>query len=236
MLRQVSASGDSREQEVVAVVEVRSLAVVMLCTSCAAKAHVVASPASFPSAPTAPVATGLEDASEVVKMYDHDTTDPDNSMPTVGGYVLVHAPLAAAFEVATEFGEYRYLNPDYIETSKVVDRNGPSVDLYLKVPTIIGDYVWAVVRFEPVPTKVGYAYSGREVKGNLDDLRIFWRIVPVSADVTIAQFEFLADPHLPIPRPWILPEVREGVRIILNRFRAKAEYAAHYPQRIFDAE
>ena len=88
-------------------------------------------------------------------------------MPTVGGYVLVHAPLAAACSRSPrEFGEYRYFNPDYIETSKVVDRNGPSVDLYLKVPTIIGDYVWAVVRFEPVPTKVGYAYSGREVKGS----------------------------------------------------------------------
>ena len=50
--------------------------------------------------------------------------------------------------------------------------------------------------------------------------------------LTIAQFEFLADPHLPIARScWILPEVREGVRIILNRFRAKAEHGAHYPQR-----
>jgi hypothetical protein len=174
------------------------------------------------------VATGLEDATDVVKMYEHDSVDPDNSMPTVGGYVRVNAPIEVAYEVATRFGEYRELNPDYIEQSTVVDRHPAqgSTDLYLKVPTVIGQYVWAVVRFSPVPARVGHAFRGDEVEGNLDDLRIFWRIVPGGPNETIAQFEFLADPHLPIPRPWILPEVREGVRIILNRFRLKAERAA----------
>ncbi len=98
---------------------------------------------------------------------------------------------------------------------------------------MIGEYVWAVVRFKPVHTAVGYAYRGDQVEGNLDDLRIFWRIVPSGPNETIAQFEFLADPHLPIPRPWILPEVREGVRIILSRFRQKAE-AASRPHVIID--
>ncbi len=179
--------------------------------------------------------TGLEDANDVVKMYEHDSVDPENAMPTVGGYVRVHAPLATAYDMATRFGEYKDLNPEYIDQSTVVDKQ-PAIhatDLYLKVPTVIGDYVWAVVRFKPVASSVGFSYRGDQVDGNLDDLRIFWRIVPDGADATIAQFEFLADPHLPIPRAWILPEVREGVRIILNRFREKTERAAH-PVQIED--
>ena len=204
----------------------------VLC-ACAAHSAPRAS-APIPSAPQTRVATGLEDATEIVKMYDHDSVDPENSMPTVGGYVLVHAPLATSLAVATRFGDYKDLNPEYIEQSTVVDK-WPALgatDLYLKVPTVIGDYVWAVVRFKPVATREGYAYRGDQVEGNLDDLRIFWRIVPFGSS-TIAQFEFLADPHLPIPRAWIVPEVREGVRIILDRFRKKAEAAAS-PRRFDD--
>ncbi|HEX4516176.1 MAG TPA: SRPBCC family protein [Polyangiaceae bacterium] len=188
---------------------------------------------AIPSSPTARMApnavTGLEDATDTIRIYERDTVDPESAMPTMGGYVRVHAPLDVAFAVATRFGEIKDLNPEYIEQSTVVDRQ-PALgvaDVYLKVPTVIHEYVWAVVRFKPVRTNVGYAYRGDEIEGNLDDLRIYWRLVP-SGGETIAQFEFLADPHLPIPRPWILPEVREGVRIILDRFRKKAERAAHH--------
>ncbi len=196
------------------------LAFLTLATGCASQPVRVATPAPAPN-----VVTGLEDATEVIKMYDHDSVDPENSMPTVGGYVRIHAPLDVVREVAMRFGEYKDLNPDYIAQSTVVDRHpeAGSTDLYLKVPTVIGAYVWAVVRFVPVKTPVGIAYRGDEVSGNLDDLRIFWRIVPSGPNESIAQFEFLADPHLPIPRAWILPDVRAGVHIILTRFRAKAE-------------
>ena len=184
-----------------------------------------------PSPPQARVVTGLEDATDVVKLYEHDTVDPDDDMPTVGGYVRVHAPLAVAYAIATRFGEYSELNPDYIAQSTVVDRHpDDETDVYLKVPTVIDEYVWAVVRFRPVRKgRDGYAYRGDQVKGNLDDLRIFWRIVPAGND-TIAQFEFFADPHLPLPRAWILPELREGVRIILNRYREKTEAAVFAPR------
>lgn len=209
-----------------------ALLVCLLSAGCAsAPKPRVASPRPHPSPPQAPAATGLEDASEIVKVYEHDTVDPESAMPTVGGYVRVHAPLPVAYEVATRFGEYKDLNPDYIEQSTVVDLDPKkeTTDVYLKVPTVIREYVWAVVRFHPVRKgKAGYAYRGDEVQGNLDDLRIYWRIVPDGPSDTIAQFEFLADPHLPLPRAWILPEVREGVRIILNRYRDKAEAAAHH--------
>ncbi len=201
-----------------------------LATACASKPPIapVAS-AARPAPPTSKQTTGLEGATDSIRIYERDTVDPENSMPTIGGYVRVHAPLDVALQVATEFDDYKDLNPQYIEQSTVVDKPGDSTDLYLRVPTVIHEYVWAVVRFKPVPTPTGYAYRGDEVKGNLDDLRIYWRIVPVhgpNGDDVIAQFEFLADPHLPIPRAWIVPEVREGVRIILDRYRNKAQARA----------
>ncbi len=202
---------------------------VALAGCAAAPAKSPASP--VPSPPQARVVTGLEDATDVVKLYEHDTVDPDDDMPTVGGYVRVHAPLAVAYAIATRFGEYSELNPEYIAQSTVVDRRPDATDVYLKVPTVIDEYVWAVVRFRPVRKgRGGYAYRGDQVQGNLDDLRIFWRIVPSGPDATIAQFEFFADPHLPLPRAWILPELREGVRIILNRYREKTEAAVFAPR------
>jgi len=212
----------------------RPIFLLACAVACAAPAKPPRAPP--PSPPQARVVTGLEDATDFVRIYEHDTTDPENAMPTVGGYVRVHAPIAVAYDVATRFGEYRDLNPDYIEQSTVVDRHPEidATDVYLKVPTVIRDYVWAVVRFRPVRKGPGgYAYRGDEVDGNLDDLRIYWRIVPAGPRDTIAQFEFLADPHLPLPRAWILPEVREGVRIILNRYQQKAEAEAARTQLFF---
>jgi hypothetical protein len=211
---------------------ISSLAVAAIAAGCASVPKPAPNAPPPPSPPQARVVTGLEDATDVVKMYEHDTVEPENAMPTVGGYVRVHAPLAVAYEVATRFGEYADLNPDYIEQSTVVDRHPEidAIDVYLRVPTVIDEYVWAVVRFRPIRKgQAGYAYRGDEVRGNLDDLRIFWRIVPLGPSDVVAQFEFFADPHLPLPRAWILPEVREGVRIILDRYRSKTEAAALGP-------
>ncbi len=200
-----------------------------LLAACASKPAVAPASAARPAPPTSKQTTGLEAATDSIRIYERDTIDPENSMPTIGGYVRVHAPLDVALQVATEFNDYKDLNPQYIEQSTVIDKPGDSTDVYLRVPTVIHEYVWAVVRFKPVAASTGYAYRGDEVKGNLDDLRIYWRIVPNGDDV-IAQFEFLADPHLPLPRAWIVPEVREGVRIILDRYRNKAEARARFGQ------
>lgn len=165
--------------------------------------------------------------------YIRRTTDPESSMPTVGGWVRVHAPLRDAYAVALRFGEIKDLDPD-IEQSTVVDKHTTAgdgyeaTDVYLRIPTFMKEYVWAIVRFRPVtlgpnPDVSGFAYRGDEVNGNLDDLRISWRLVPDGEGETLAQIELLADPKLPLPRAWLLPQLREGVRIMLNRFRAKTE-------------
>ena len=184
--------------------------------------HVTA--AAVPAAPTSKATTGLEGATDQVKVYVHDTVDPESSMPTVGGIVRVHAPLDVAYAVALRFDEYKELIPD-VEQSTVVDKHTEisATDLYLRIPTFSHDYVWAVIRFRPAGP---YAYRGDQVEGNLDDLRIHWRLVSDGATGSIAQFELLAAPHLPIPQAWLLPELRDGVRIMLERFRTKAEAAA----------
>ena len=153
----------------------RGLLLFVFLVGCAAtpKAQAVAIPSSPTARLAANTATGLEDATDEIRIYERDTVDPENAMPTMGGYVRVHAPLEVSYTVALRFGEIKDLNPDYIEQSTVVDRQ-PSLgiaDVYLKVPTVIHEYVWAVVRFKPVKTNVGYAYRGDQVEGNLDDLR-----------------------------------------------------------------
>ena len=206
---------------------VLTVAFAIAATACApAKPAVVphVTAAAVPAAPTSKATTGLEGATDQVKVYVHDTVDPESSMPTVGGIVRVHAPLDVAYAVAMRFDEYKELIPD-VEQSTVVDKHPEisATDLYLRIPTFSHDYVWAVIRFRPAGA---YAYRGDQVQGNLDDLRIHWRLVPDGPRGSIAQFELLADPHMPIPRAWLLPELRDGVRIMLERFRTKAERAA----------
>ena len=177
-----------------------------------------------PMAPRPPA-----DVTDVASIYVRRTTDPESSMPTVGGWIRVHASLARTYAQALRFGEIKDLDPD-IEQSTVVDKDPAhsTTDVYLRIPTYLHEYVWAIVRFRPVdppgdPAVVGHAYRGDEVDGNLDDLRIAWRVVPAGPDETLAQLELLADPRLPLPRAWLIPQLREGLRIMLTRFKRRAE-------------
>lgn len=215
----------------------RALVLVALCAGCAgARPEPHAPQTARASATSAPLAAAPKpvpsEIGSTAETYVRETTDPESSMPTVGGWVRVHAPLAVAYAMAVRFGEIKDLDPD-IEQSTVVDKHTQrsdgydATDVYLRIPTYLHEYVWAIVRFRPVvqagdPAVVGFAYRGDRVSGNLDDLRISWRLVPAGAD-TLAQIELMADPKLPLPRAWLIPQLRAGVRVMLNRFRAKTE-------------
>ncbi|CAN5515339.1 hypothetical protein BH09MYX1_BH09MYX1_41970 [soil metagenome] len=186
-----------------------------------------AAPKPLPAA--LPKPSDRANVTETATTCVHPTVDPESSMPTVGGWVRVHASLSEAYAIAIRFGEIKELNP-YIEQSTVVDKHPEieATDVYLRIPTFLHEYVWALIRFRPVstgpdPSVTGYAYRGDEIDGNLDDLRIDWRLVPDGSGDTLAQIELLADPRLPLPRGWLIPELREGVGIMLDRFRTKAE-------------
>lgn len=206
----------------------RSVVMLAACAvACAARveAPTTGAPSTSASAIRPPPPPAGATITDVAKTYVHRTVDPESSMPTVGGWVRVHAPLEDAYRVALRFGEIKDLDPE-IEQSTVVDRHPDmdATDVYLRIPTFMHEYVWAVVRFRPVASDAGtHAYRGDEVDGNLDDLRISWRLVADGPNETLAQIELLADPKLPLPRAWLVPQLVDGVRIMLTRFRAKVE-------------
>jgi hypothetical protein len=201
----------------------------MLLAGCAARSPAPAITAAHaPShagafvAPPVEQGPALDTATHAATLYAHDTIDPESALPTAGGIIRVHAPFDAARSVALDFDHYWELNPD-IETSRIIDKVGDATDVYLRVPTVLPDvYIWAVVRFVQVPASEGVAYRGTMVQGNLDDLRIFWRVVP-RGDESIGQMEVLADPNLPLPKKWVVRDTREGIKWMLERFRDKAE-------------
>lgn len=191
-----------------------------------ASPSVAPSPMPAPAPTEGPTVSRIDTATGVVNVYDRRTVGPESPMRTAGGVVRVRAPFEVAYEVAKDFGAYRELNPDYIEQSTIVDKQGDATDLYIRVPTVLGDYVWAIARFHPVPAKEGVAYRADMQSGNAVDLRIYWRLVPRGPEEVVAQFELLANPDLPFPRAWVLNEVKDGVRIILENFRDKTERRA----------
>lgn len=178
--------------------------------------------AALVAPPPVDMGPALDTAGHAATLYSHDTIDPESSMPTAGGIIRVRAPIDVAKTIAVDFDRYWELNPD-IETSRIVERAGDATDVYLRVPTVIPDtYIWAVVRFAPVAASEGVTYKGTFVQGNLDDLRISWRLVP-RGEETLAQMEVLADPRLPLPKKWIVRDTRLGIQWMLERFRDKAE-------------
>jgi hypothetical protein len=190
---------------------------------------VVASTAPVPLSMPKLGGPAIESADYSIQLYSHPSVDPDNSLPTAGGIIKIRAPMEKAFEAASDFKNIYQLNP-YIETSKVVNIEGDATDVYIRVPTVINIDVWAVVRFRPIRTNDGgWACQGKMIDGNLDDLRIFWRLVPAGPNETLGQFELLADPALPLPRSWVLRDTKDGVHIMLERFRYKVEARSHSP-------
>jgi len=181
-------------------------------------------PAVTPHAPAPSIFGGppIESASYETTIYSHPTTRPNNSLPTAGGIVRIRAPIDVALSAALEFKNIYELNP-WIEKSVVVAKDGDTTDVYITVPTVIEQNIWAVVRFRPVKVDTGYAYRGDMIEGNLDDLRIFWRLVAAGPNETYGQFELLADPALPLPTAWVVRDTRDGVHIMLERFRYKVE-------------
>ena len=214
----------------------RWLALLLFATGCASTpaASQVASiaPAVAP-APKPSMGPPLDTATYSVTIYNPPSIDPDNSLPTAGGIVRIRAPFETAYEAAIDFDKIYELNP-YIEKSVVSDVQPDYTDVYLKVPTVINQDIWAVVRFrtKKLPNG-GVECHGEMVRGNLDDLRITWRLVP-NGNETIGQFELLADPALPLPRSWVVRDTRDGVHIMLERFRWKVE-ARSYRVRLDDA-
>lgn len=208
--------------------------------SCASTPEPIAAPGGLPAL-AAPAAAPTPDPAEAarpplatatsrVAMYSLPAADGDGSLPTAGGLVRVRAPLTVALAAATDFRHIVDLNP-YVERSVVVRKEGDETDVYLRVPTVTNEHIWAIIRFRPVPVAEGVAFRGRLVRGNLDDLRVFVHVAPAGKEEAVCRFELLAAPSMPLPRSWIVRDTRDGVHIMLERFRRRTEEAARQSRR-----
>lgn len=177
-------------------------------------------PSPRPAASTKP--SPVPEPTYAIQTYQRAT---DRSLPMAGAIVRVRAPFAVAKEIATDLRDLRQLNP-YIEKSVVVAKEGATTDVYLRVPTVTDESIWAIVRFVPAPSKEGFVMRGAMVRGNLDDLRVVVRVDPAGPDESVGSLEVLADPAMPVPRSWVIRDTREGVALMLDRYRARAERAA----------
>lgn len=167
---------------------------------------------------TTPLDRGPPMESASYEVTTHLRATEGSDLPTAVSRVRIRAPIADVLAEALRFKRYWELISPYLESSKVVAKEGDASDVYVQGPSIL--HMWAVLRFKPVET---YAYKGKMVDGNLDDLTIAWRLVPAGPNETIAQIEMFADPPFLVPRKFLARFARNGVCIMLARLRSHVE-------------
>ena len=164
-----------------------------------------------------------------VERYSRPTVDPPNGIDTGGAEVLVEAPIAIVRRIATDYRRYKDFMPA-VDQSRIIRRNGQVTDVYLHVPIFKRTAsIWAVVQFAPVLSKGSETYEGRLIDGNVDDLRILYRLVPLGPTTTGVQTELLVEPKLPMPTAFLTEELAKAAFKVISRVRERAE-AQHREQ------
>jgi ribosome-associated toxin RatA of RatAB toxin-antitoxin module len=113
-----------------------------------------------------------------------------------GGMTVVNAPLASVRQTVTDYSHYAEFMPRF-QKSRILGKDPSGTLVYLQVAILHGAMsVWAQTRFAPpVPEGNGERIEGKlEAKGNVDDLRAVWHLVPVDPDHTIVKLELLIVP------------------------------------------
>jgi hypothetical protein len=157
---------------------------------------------------------------------------PGCSIRAGGGMTVVNAGLATVRQTVTDFGHYAEFMPRF-QKSKIVGKEGAFTDVYLQVGILHGAAnIWAVTRFgPPAPEGAGERIEGRlNGKGNVDDMRAVWHLVPVDAEHTIVKLELLIVPTLPVPGSLVTPELEfasdQAVSATRDRTEARVRPAA----------
>jgi ribosome-associated toxin RatA of RatAB toxin-antitoxin module len=113
-----------------------------------------------------------------------------------GGMTVVNAPLASVRQTVMDYGHYSEFMPRF-QKSRILGKDPTGTLVYLQVAILHGAMsVWAQTRFAPpIPEGTGERIEGKlEAKGNVDDLRAVWHLVPVDADHTVVKLELLIVP------------------------------------------
>jgi hypothetical protein len=149
--------------------------------------------------------------------------------------VLVAAPLPYVREQALDFGHYRELSGGRIRTSRVVDKQAQTTDVYLQVPVLHGMVMlWEVLRFSDVRRAPDgtESFVGRLVSGNVQSAEMQITMRPVSGGRTVLRCDLHVAPKFAAPQSAVDAEVRDAAEsaVVAVRERALGKYGRTAPR------
>jgi len=140
--------------------------------------------------------------------------------------VLVSAPLSYVREQALDFSHYREFSGGRLRTSRVVDKQPQTTDVYIQVPVLHGMVMlWQVLRF----TGVRHAADGTEsfvgklVSGNVQSSEMQITMRPVGSDRTLLQCDLHIAPQFVAPQSAVDAELRDATESAVVALRTRAE-------------
>ncbi len=140
---------------------------------------------------------------------------------------MIHAPLADVRAAVTKYGDYKSLAPDRFNTVRVVAKDGPNTDVYMKISVMKGLFdVWQVLRFgPPVTTAPGTeVIEGKFVKGgNVKDAHVVFTLRALDDQFTVLTCDMLIVPDIPAPQSAIDEELRDSSLKAVDGLHTKAQ-------------
>jgi len=149
--------------------------------------------------------------------------------------VLVGAPLPYVREQALDFAHYREFSGGRIRTSRVVDKQAQSTDVYLQVPVLHGMVMlWEVLRFSDVRRAADgtESFAGHLVSGNVQSAEMQITMRPVGSGRTVLRCDLHVAPKFAAPQSAVDAELRDAAEsaVVALRERAEAKYGQTAPR------
>ncbi len=139
---------------------------------------------------------------------------------------MINAPLADVRTAVTKYGDYKTLAPERFSVVKVVGKDGPNTDVYMKIPIMKGMIdLWQVLRFgAPVTVSPGVeVIEGKFVKGNVKDAHIVFTLRRLDDNFTVLTCDLLIVPSIPAPQSAIDEELRDSALKAVDGLHTKAQ-------------
>ena len=166
----------------------------------------------------------VEDPRFVVAPIARYTVRSTTSAPDAGAArTIVHAPLAKVRAVGTDYEKGQFIHG--IDRTKIVARRGSVSDLYIRAPVLNGAvHLWAILRLAHTVHADHEMIRGDMIRGNLESMTVVGRLVPLSPDSTLIEFEVMADPGLPLPSSFITEELQYAAEVLVSEVRYRSEH------------
>lgn len=177
-----------------------------------------------PSGPASdPQVARLLDAKAVLK-WNH--SPPGRSDRYGHAEALVDAPAEKVLRTALDFGHYKELHRKFA-TARVVAKDGPSTDVYMRYPVQIGRLTiefHEIMRFG-APRAAGNAHvlEAFGLKGDMKQGHTVITVKPVDATHSLLQVDVLLVPRIPAPQSLIDEELRDGAHDFVSGLKDRAQ-------------